>query len=154
MALNLTSPAFDQGGTMPRRFTCDGENVSPPFAWSGVPEGVRSFLFVCDDPDAPGGVFHHWAAYNIPADWRGLAEGYGPESLEEGFLQAVNDFEKPGYGGPCPPRGDQPHAYHFRLSALDSEIVSAGPGATCVEVVALARPHVLQFVELVGYYGR
>lgn len=154
MALTLTSPAFEQGGTIPKKFTCDGDNLSPPLTWSGVPDGAQSLLLVCDDPDAPGGVFHHWAAFNIPADWTGLGEGYGPETLEEGFRQAINDFGKPGYGGPCPPKGDDPHGYHFRLSALEAPLVSAESSATCTEVITLARPYVIEFVELVGFYGR
>jgi Raf kinase inhibitor-like YbhB/YbcL family protein len=154
MAMTLTSPAFEQGGTIPKRHTCDGENRSPVFAWSNVPNGAQSLLLVCDDPDAPGGVFHHWAAFNIPADRTGLEGGYGPETLEKGFRQAINDFGKPGYAGPCPRKGDAPHAYHFRLSALDTVLVSAAPSASCVEVITLARPHVIEFVELVGMYGR
>lgn len=154
MALILTSAAFGQGETIPRKYTCDGSNVSPPFAWSGVPEETRSFLLVCDDPDAPSGIFHHWAAYNIPSDWRELDEGYGPESLEEGFRQAVNDFGNPGYAGPCPPPNHGSHHYHFRLSALSEPILPAASTATCVEVITLARPYVLEFVELVGLYGR
>ncbi len=154
MTMTLTSPAFAQGGEIPEAYTCDGENLSPPLAWSGVPAGTRSLLLVCDDPDAPGGVFHHWAAYDIPPDWTGLEAGYGPETLEPGFHQAINDFGKPGYGGPCPPPGHGPHHYHFRLSALSEPITGAAPGASCVEVMTLARPVILEFVELVGVYGR
>jgi hypothetical protein len=154
MTITLTSAALPQGGAIPRRYTCDGENLSPPLAWTGIPDGARSLLVVLDDPDAPGGVFRHWAAYNIPPDWNGLEAGYGPETLEPGFAQAINDFEKPGYGGPCPPTGDAPHHYHFRVSALSDEIKGAGPGATCLEVQTLARPLVLAFAELVGVYGR
>lgn len=154
MTLTLTSSAFAQGESIPQEYGCEGENHSPPFAWSGVPEGARSFLLVCDDPDAPGGVFHHWAAFNIPADWRHLEGGFGPESIEPGFRQAINDFGKPGYGGPCPPPGDKPHRYHFRLSALSEPTLPVAPDADCVEVMTVARPYVLEFVELVGLYGR
>jgi Raf kinase inhibitor-like YbhB/YbcL family protein len=154
MPLTLRSPAFSAGGSIPKKYTCDGENMSPPLEWSGVPANARSFLVVCDDPDAPGGVFQHWAAYNIPADWTGLKEGYGPETQEEGFRQAINDFNKPGYAGPCPPRGHRPHAYHFRLSALRNAINGAGPTATCDEIKRLAAPYEIEFVELIGYYGR
>lgn len=154
MTMTLTSAAFAQGGAIPRPYTCEGANLSPPLAWSGVPAGTRSLLVVCDDPDAPDGIFHHWAAFNIPPHWGGLEEGYGPETLEPGFRQAINDFGRPGYAGPCPPPGDPPHHYHFRLSALDQELVAAGPSAGCVEVMQLARPHVLAFVELVGVFGR
>lgn len=152
--LTLTSPDFNPGETIPTRFTCDGQNVSPAFRWTGVPEGTKELLLVCDDPDAPDGVFHHWAAFNIAPDRDFLHAGFGAESLEPGFRQAVNDFGKPGYGGPCPPKGDKPHAYHFRLSALSDRIVSAAPDATCVEVIQLARPYVIEFTELVGFYGR
>jgi Raf kinase inhibitor-like YbhB/YbcL family protein len=101
MPLTLKSPAIPAGGTIPRKYTCDGENISPPLEWSGVPANARSLLVVCDDADASGGVFQHWAAYNIPPDWTGLIEGYGPETLERGgFQQAINGFNKPGYAGP------------------------------------------------------
>lgn len=152
--LALTSPDFNPGEWIPERFTCDGQNVSPAFRWTGVPEGTKELLLVCDDPDAPNGTFHHWAAYSIPPDWQFLHSGFGPESVEPGFRQAVNDFGKPGYGGPCPPKGDKPHSYHFRLSALSDRIESAAPGATCEEIQRLARPMVIDFVELIGFYGR
>ena len=152
--LMLTSPDFKPGETIPKRFTCDGQNVSPAFRWSGVPEGTRELLLVCDDPDAPRGVFHHWAAYGIRPDVTFLRSGFGPETREPGLRQAINDFGKPGYGGPCPPRGDKPHAYHFRLNALSEPITSATSNATCVEVMTLARPNVIEFAELVGFFGR
>lgn len=154
MPLTLTSAAFEQGGDIPGSHSCEGDDRSPPFAWSGVPDGTQCFLLVCDDPDAPGGVFRHWAAYNIPGDWRSLRAGYGPETLEPGFRQAINDFGTPGYRGPCPPKGDAAHAYHFRLSALREPIVAAASGATCAEVQRLARPLEIEAIELVGYYRR
>jgi len=150
----LVSPDFNPGETIPERFTCDGDNVSPAFRWTGVPEGTKELLLVCDDPDAPGGVFHHWAAYGIAPETSFLRSGFGAASMEPGFMQAVNDFGRPGYGGPCPPKGDKPHSYHFRLSALREKITSAAPGATCLEIMVLSRPHVIEFVELVGLYGR
>ena len=155
MPLTLKSPAFRAGGNIPRKYTCDGENISPPFEWSGVPANARSLLLVCDDADASDGVFQHWTAYNIPPDWTGLKEGYGPETLERGgFQQAINDFNKPGYAGPCPPRGEKAHAYHFRLVALRTVINDAGPGATCDEIKRLAAPYEIAFVELIGFYSR
>jgi hypothetical protein len=154
MTMTLTSPAFEHGGTIPAEHTCDGRDRSPELRWSGLPEGTRALCVFLDDPDAPGGVFAHWAAWNIPADWIRLDPGHGPETEEPGFMQAVNDFGRPGYGGPCPPKGDKPHAYHFRLSALSDLIVSAAPGATCAEIQRLARPMEIGFVELVGHYGR
>jgi len=154
MPLTLISPAFRQAGDIPTKYTCDGDKVSPPFGWSGAPEGTRSFLLICDDPDAPGKIFHHWAAFDIPLDWRGLNEGHGAESLGNGFRQAINDFGKPGYSGPCPPPGDKPHRYHFRLNALSETSLPVGPSVTCVEIIALASPYILEFVELVGLYQR
>jgi len=154
MPLRLTSTAFRQGGDIPQKYTCGGDNVSPPFAWSDVPEGTRSLLLICDDPDAPGQVFHHWAAFDIPPHWRGLKEGHGAESLANGFRQAINDFGKPGYSGPCPPRSDKPHRYHFQLNALSESALPVAPSATCVEVISLAMPYVLEFVELIGSYQR
>ena len=84
MALQLSSPAFEQGGEIPKRYTCDGDNLSPPLRWRDTPDDTRSFVLLCNDPDAPGGIFRHWAAYDIPADWVELAEGYGPETLGDG----------------------------------------------------------------------
>ncbi len=154
MPRTLTSTAFRQAGDIPKKYTCDSDNVSPPLAWSGTPEGTRSFLMTCDDPDAPGRIFHHWAAFDIPPQWEGLKEGHGAESLANGFRQAINDFGKPGYSGPCPSPGDKPHRYHFRLCALSEASLPLGPTATCVEVIALTAPYVLEFVELVGLFQR
>ncbi|MCV2868434.1 YbhB/YbcL family Raf kinase inhibitor-like protein [Defluviimonas sp. WL0002] len=150
----LTSPDFNPGETIPVRHTCDGENVSPAFRWENLPEGTKELLLVCDDPDAPNGVFHHWAAWGIAPDSGYLRAGFGPETKEPGFSQAINDFGQPGYAGPCPPKGDAPHSYHFRLSALSDRITAAAPGATCTELIALAQPIVIEFTELVGIYGR
>lgn len=154
MALVLKSSAFEEGGVIPRKYTCEGTNHSPPFEWAGVPAPTKSLLLVCDDPDAPGGIFHHWAAYNIPPSWKCLKEGYGAETFERDFQQAINDFGKPGYGGPCPPRGDKPHAYHFRLSALRGVIDNARHDATCDEIKRLAGPYEIEFSVLIGFFGR
>lgn len=152
MAFSLKSSAFATGRVIPRKYTCDGINVSPPLEWLDVPAGSKNLLLVCYDPDAPGGVFYHWAAYDIAADVKQLDEI--PAGKEDGrFLQAVNDFGKPGYGGPCPPRGHKPHAYRFRLSAL-KERLEAPAGARCVQILRLAKPIEIGAAELVGYYGR
>jgi Raf kinase inhibitor-like YbhB/YbcL family protein len=152
--LALTSPDFNDKGAIPVRCTCDGQNISPAFRWTGAPAGTVEFLLICEDPDAPNGVFQHWAAYGIPVKRTVLRAGVGMESTDAGFHQAINDFGKPAYGGPCPPKGDKPHAYHFRLSALDASIAGARPGSTCAEIKALAEPHVLESVELIGLFGR
>lgn len=152
MAFSLKSSAFATGHVIPRKYTCDGINVSPPLEWLDVPAGSKNLLLVCYDPDAPGGVFYHWAAYDIAADVKQLDEI--PAGKEDGrFLQAVNDFGNPGYGGPCPPRGNKPHAYRFRLSAL-KERLEAPAGARCVQILRLAKPIEIGAAELVGYYGR
>jgi hypothetical protein len=125
--------------------------LSPAFGWSGAPAGTESFLLVCIDPDAPSGTFHHWAAYDIPADWSGLKEGV--ESRDPGIKQAVNDFGDHGYSGPCPPRG-KPHHYHFQLSALSTAALPVPKSATCAQVMKSARPFILGSAELVALYGR
>jgi Raf kinase inhibitor-like YbhB/YbcL family protein len=128
-------------------------DVSPPLEWRGVPNGAEALLLVCNDPDAPGGVFHHWAAYNIPPELHGLEE-LPAATLDERFPQAINDFGKPGYRGPCPPRGHKPHAYHFRLSALRNRIDGAPAHSSCVEIIKRAAPIEIGTAELVGFYGR
>jgi Raf kinase inhibitor-like YbhB/YbcL family protein len=150
--MRLRSSAFADGSTIPRRFTCEGDDVSPPLEWSDVPHGTRSFVLLCDDPDAPGGTWHHWAAYDIEATRTSLPLDAG-NNAPLGFKQAVNDFQKPGYGGPCPPPG-APHHYHFRLLALPIARLSVSDGASCASVESEARKHSLAEATLVGLYGR
>lgn len=145
--MELRSSAIPPGGPIPMAHTCEGENVSPPFEWSGLPAGTVALMLTCDDPDAPRGIFRHWAAYNIPAISTGLARGAAAPAT------AVNDFGKPGWAGPCPPRGDPPHRYVFRLTALRAPI-EASAGARCVEVQRLAFPLALGSAELTGTFGR
>jgi Raf kinase inhibitor-like YbhB/YbcL family protein len=154
MAFRLTSPAFDNGAAIPRRHSCTGEDLSPPLEWDEPPPGARSFALLCDDPNAPGGTFRHWAIFNIPSARRRLAEGLRPVASIEGMYQAINDFRRPGYAGPCPPRGHGVHHYHFRLLALDVDRLSVDPTARCSAVDAAARGHVLAAAELVGLFQR
>jgi hypothetical protein len=154
MALVLTSPAFGQGEQIPRKYTCDGDDVSPPLRWSGTPDGTRSFVLLCNDPDAPGGTFRHWAVYDIPADRLELKEGLAPKTLHDDLRQAINDFGKPGYAGPCPPKGHGAHHYHFRLLALSEPSLPLASNVSCKEVEAAAERHVLAETELVGLYQR
>lgn len=150
--MKLTSSAFSDGDTIPRRHTCDGEDLSPPLAWSGIPAGTQALLIACEDPDAPHGVFTHWVAFNLPPDLAALAEGSGSGG---GHLQqAVNDFRRIGYNGPCPPRGDRPHAYHFVLLALNRQLSGISRSASGAQVLAGARPHAVAKAELIGLYGR
>jgi Raf kinase inhibitor-like YbhB/YbcL family protein len=154
MALALTSLAFGQGEQISRKYTADGESISPPLRWSGTPDDTGSFVLLCNDPDAPGGIFRHWAVYDIPPDRLELKEGHGPETLRDGLKQAINDFDRPGYAGPRPPEGDGMHHYHFRLMALSEPSLSLGPDASCEEVEAAAERHVFAETELVGLYER
>src|SRR5579885_1072038 len=141
MTLKITSTAFDEGGMIPAKYTCDGENVSPPLAWSGVPEAAKSLALVADDPDAPGGTWTHWVIYQIPATEKGLAEHVpARDTLDGGARQGKNDFKKTGYGGPCPPSGA--HRYFFKLYALDTD-VNLAPGATKDQLLKATEGHVV-----------
>ena len=152
--MRLTSSAFADGGVIPRRFTCDGEDVSPPLAWTDVPSAARSLVLLCDDPDAPAGTWHHWAIYDIPANRTGLADDADRDAAQAGFKQAINDFRSPGYNGPCPPRRHGPHHYHFRLLALSTASLTVRDEPTCRDVEREARKHVLSEATLVGVYQR
>lgn len=152
--MRLRSSSFSDGTAIPRRFTCDGDDLSPALEWSGAPAGTRSFALLCEDPDAPGGTWHHWAAYDIPAAQSALAEGAARNAEKHGFKQASNDFQRIGYGGPCPPRGHGPHHYHFRLLALAVDRLETGRQRSCRDVEREARRHVLAEAILVGLYER
>jgi Raf kinase inhibitor-like YbhB/YbcL family protein len=152
--MQLKSGAFSDGDAIPRRFTCEGEDLSPPLHWSGAPAGTHSFVLICDDPDAPAGTWHHWAAYDIPADRAALLEGVSRHGGKEGLKQGINDFGRPDYGGPCPPRGHGPHHYHFRLLALSTEHLPVRKGPSCRDVEQEARKHLMGEAILVGLYER
>ncbi len=150
--MQLTSSAFSHQAAVPRRFTCDGEDVSPDLEWTGAPPDVKSFVVLCDDPDAPAGTWHHWAAYDIPPDRGSLAAAQASHVSE--FKQAINDFGRPGYGGPCPPRGHGKHRYHFRLLALSVPHLVLRAQPKCRDVEDAARKHVIAEATLVGVYER
>jgi len=152
--MRLRSTAFPDGAAIPRRFTCDGEDVSPPLNWTDAPAETRSYALICDDPDAPAGIWHHWAAYDIPPDRSSLPEDAGRRNANEGLKQARNDFGRSGYGGPCPPRNHGSHHYHFRLLALSTDRLTVTPDASCQDVEQEARRHVLAEAVLVGLYKR
>jgi Raf kinase inhibitor-like YbhB/YbcL family protein len=152
MALKITSTAFDEGGMIPARYTCDGENVSPSLAWSGVPAGAKTLALVADDPDAPRGTWTHWVIFQIPATEKGLPENVpARDTLEGGAQQGNNDFKKLGYGGPCPPDGT--HRYFFKLYALDADL-NLPPGATKDQLLKASEGHVVAQGQLVGQYKR
>ena len=153
MSLKLTSTAFEPGSTIPKKFTCDGPDVSPALAWSGAPAGTQSFALIMDDPDAPVGTWVHWVLYDLPTGTHELAEGVPKqEELPNGARQGRNDFRRIGYGGPCPPPGPA-HRYFFKLYALDAPLALT-PGATKAEVEAAMRGHILAHAELMGRYKR
>ena len=126
MPFKLVSSAFEEGGAIPKLHSCEGADVSPSLEWSGEPGGTKSYALIADDPDAPAGTWNHWLLWDIPASVRGLAQGFKPGRLG---ASGANDFGKPGYGGPCPPRGHGPHRYFFKIHALDVESLSLGAGA-------------------------
>ena len=150
----IRSPAFFDGAAIPRQYTCEGKDLSPPLAWSGLPPNTRSLVLLCDDPDAPAGTWHHWAAYDIPPNSTGVPEGAGRGSVDKDLKQALNDFGRIGYGGPCPPRGHGPHHYHFRLLALSTDLLEIRTQPHCRDVEREARKHVLAEATLVGTYQR
>ena len=152
--MRLESSAFSDGGAIPRRFTCEGEDLSPPLHWSGAPAETASFVLLCDDPDAPGGIWRHWAAYDIPADSAALPEGAGKRRGADGFMQAINDFGRPGYGGPCPPRGHGPHHYRFRLLALSTDRLRMAKAPSCRDVEREANKHLVAEAILTGLFER
>jgi len=148
----LTSGAFQDGGSIPYRYTCNGDDVSPPLAWGDPPPGTRSFALLVDDPDAPRGTFTHWVLFNIPSGARGLPEGVpGDERLPDGSVQGRNDFPRTGWGGPCPPSGT--HRYRFFLYALDATL-DLPPGASKRQLLDAVEDHILAEGRLTGTYSR
>lgn len=148
----LKSTTFDNGGRIPRLYTCDGKDVSPPLFWTGVPEKAVSLALIVNDPDAPRGDWVHWVVFDMPASRRELPEQVPPtEKMEEGGIQGLNDFGKLGWGGPCPPSGM--HQYVFTLYALDAPL-KLRPRATRDEVLQASRGHVLGQARLTGKYAR
>jgi Raf kinase inhibitor-like YbhB/YbcL family protein len=152
MPFLLVSPGLPPGGDIPKEYTCDGSDISPPLSWSGAPPGTASFAVVVEDPDAPGGVFRHWAAYDIPPTSTGLPGGFHA-GRPAPFREARNDFGSIGYRGPCPPPG-APHHYHIELMALNRPTLAVAAPATVSAVIAAAAPYIIARVELVGAYQR
>ncbi|HTC78997.1 MAG TPA: YbhB/YbcL family Raf kinase inhibitor-like protein [Terriglobales bacterium] len=152
MAFTLQSSAFQNGGSIPKKFTCEAADVSPELTWSGVPEKTQSFALIADDPDAPMGTWVHWVIYDLPANTAKLPEGVPKQEQAASGAQGKNSSGKIGYGGPCPPPG-KPHRYFFKLYALDSKL-NLKPGARKPEVEAAMKGHVLAQAELMGKYGR
>jgi hypothetical protein len=152
MALQLTSTAFEKGAPIPLKYSCDGEDISPPLDWSDPPAGTQSFALICDDPDAPGGTWVHWVLFNIPAGARSLNEEISPDTtLADGSVHGTSSFNSLGYGGPCPPSGT--HRYFFKLYALD-KVLELEAGANKADLEAAMENHILAQAELLGTYAR
>jgi Raf kinase inhibitor-like YbhB/YbcL family protein len=153
MSFQLTSTAIKEGQPIPELYTGDGQDVSPPLAWSGAPPGTKTYTMICDDPDAPRGTFTHWVAFNLPSAQQVLSEGTPTHvTLPDGGGQGTNDFGRTGYGGPAPPPG-KPHRYFFRLYAVD-DVLPLKAGATKPQVLSALKGHILGEALLMGTYGR
>ncbi|KXA99895.1 hypothetical protein AKJ42_02250 [candidate division MSBL1 archaeon SCGC-AAA261C02] len=153
--MKLSSSAFENGKEIPSKYTCEGDDVSPPLSIEEVDPGTESLALVVDDPDAPGRVFDHWIIWNIPADADSIPEGVPPDEIVEsldGAIQGRNDFGAIGYRGPCPPGGPA-HRYRFKLYALDTTL-DLKPGSSKEELEAAVEGHVIGEVGLAGKYAR
>ena len=150
--MQITSSVFQEGEAIPSKYTCDGEDVSPPLSWSRVPDGTESFALIADDPDAPGRTWVHWVIYDLPSGLTSLPEGIkAAERPRVGGTHGITDFRRIGYGGPCPPSGT--HRYFFKLYALDT-VVDLPPGATKKKLLQAMEGHILAEAQLMGTYSR
>ena len=150
--MQLLSPAFEMGGLIPSKYTCDGADISPPIRWSSIPSQAESLALICDDPDAPAGTWVHWVYYDIPVGAEGLPENIpSEEDPNAGGRQGRNSFRKIGYGGPCPPGGT--HRYVFTLYALDT-MLGLPPGVEKDRLLKSMGGHVIEKAQLVGRYER
>jgi Raf kinase inhibitor-like YbhB/YbcL family protein len=153
MPFEIKSSAFGQNQAIPKKYTCDGSDISVPLTWIDPPQGTSSFAIIADDPDAPRGTWVHWVIYDVPATARDLSEGIAArEKLDNGSKQGKNDFGKIGYGGPCPPAGPA-HRYHFKLYALD-RMTGLSTGASKQQLLDAMKGHTLAQAELIGTYKR
>ncbi len=150
----MSSQDIKDGQPIAAVYTCDGADQSPQLSWPEPPPPTKSFALVVDDPDAPHGTFRHWGVFNIPDTQTSIDRGSGNGGSNKNFTQAVNDFGKPGYGGPCPPKGHGPHRYRFKLYALDMERLPLGPDAKVEEVEQMAQLHTIAKAEITATYER
>lgn len=149
----LTSPDFKNSEMIPSQFTCDKEDISPELNWTGTPEGTKSFVLICDDPDAPMGTWDHWVAYNIPADWKTMPkDANNNQKYKNNITEGKNSWGNLGYGGPCPP-GNNPHRYFFKLYALDKDL-NLKEGLDKKQLLKKIDGHIIAIAELMGKYTR
>jgi len=152
--LTVTSSAFETGQPIPGKYSCQGEDISPPLKWAGVPKNTLSFALICDDPDAPGGTWVHWVIYNLPSDTPSLSENTPKsDTLKSGAIQGRNSFQNIGYGGPCPP-GGKAHRYFFKVYALDMAFDVKKGQLGKEDLLAAMRGHILAQGQLMGTYKR
>jgi Raf kinase inhibitor-like YbhB/YbcL family protein len=156
MAFILTSPAFANNGSIPKQYTCEGADISPPLRWSGAPQGAKSFALIIGDPDAPDPrapkmTWVHWVVYDIPAEAQGLPEDAANSGLPAGVMRGLNDWKRAGYGGPCPPIGR--HRYFHMLYALDTVLPDLGH-ATKAQLLGAMKGHMIAEAQLVGTYQK
>jgi len=156
MAFTLKSPSFSENGNIPAKYTCEGQDISPPLSWSGVPAGTKSLALIVDDPDAPDPrapkmTWVHWVLYNLPPSSNGLPESVSKSALPQGTLEGTNDWKRTGYGGPCPPIGR--HRYFFKLYGLDTALPNLG-NPTKKQLEDAMKGHILAQTELVGTYEK
>ena len=151
--LQVRSDAFEGNGLIPKKYTCDGQDLSPPLRWNDPPPETQSFALISDDPDAPVGTWVHWVLYDLPPETRELKEGFSKaDTLPNGATQGLTDFREIGYGGPCPPPGPF-HRYFFRIYALDTHL-NLPPGQTKQKLLKAMEGHLLAQAELIGRYKR
>jgi len=152
MNMEVKSTAFQEGAMIPKLYTCDGQDISPPLSWSGVPSEAKSLALVMDDPDAPRGTWVHWVLFNIPPDTTSLAENLPrTASLPNGAKHGNNSWSKLGYGGPCPPGGT--HRYYFKVYALD-DVIALSAGITVGQLLKAMEGHILAEGQVIGRYTR
>ena len=152
MNIEVKSTAFQDGAMIPKKYTCDGQDISPPLSWSGVPAEAKSIALIMDDPDAPRGTWVHWVLFNIPPDTKGLSENMPrPPALPDGSKHGNNSWPKLGYGGPCPPSGI--HRYYFKVYALDT-VLNLQAGITKAQLLKAMEGHIIAEGQLMGRYTR
>lgn len=151
MAFQLIVSAFPEGAVIPRLHTCEGADLSPALEWSGEPAGTQSFALIVDDPDAPVGTWNHWLLFDIPASVHNIPQGFKPQQTG---LSGMNDFGRPGYGGPCPPKGGGPHRYFFKLYALSIPSLGLKAGVKRKQLEEGLHGHVLGQAQHMGRYER
>ncbi|MDX1628953.1 MAG: YbhB/YbcL family Raf kinase inhibitor-like protein [Fulvivirga sp.] len=154
MAFNITTTAFEEGKSFPKKHTCEGDDLSPPLRWDGEPKGTVTFALIMEDPDAPGGTFTHWMMYNIPASTHELEEIIPiQKNLGNGAHQGQNDFGNIGYGGPCPPKGDGDHRYYFKIFALSKKLPPESANSR-EDFYRAIEEHVLDEAQYMGKFSR